>query len=304
MFKEILNSLFENIHELGHGETEIDKMMDAVAGMGHRIKWGHDLEGMINALDMEGVPGVIDWLQHMMLDFTSADGIPLPFAEAIRAVSGMEMDEAIDWLCINAADVAEMGIEGGLLAFFRENKKAFNIAVIAGTALGIVDDNPLLLAMNAVIILNKMRKEGLALPHFSSTSAILNKGFKFFSNVAIGTAALDIALGAAGIDLAGAVNGVSYPDGLDAIADGAGAVGDIIDGVATLGLEIAASRAVKWLFENVAMDIHQRIIKKSAILAAACSIKKYSQSGVPSSQWSHLLYTLEGTKYFPAQLEE
>lgn len=160
MLKEVLNEIFEEIHDLGHPGTAVDKMMDAVEGMGHRIKWGHDLQGMINAFELEEVSGIFDWFKHMLLDLASPSGVPLPFADAVRVATGMEMDEAIDWLCVNLADVVEVGTEAAVLRVFKDDPRKFKVALAVGTALGIADDNPVLLALNTVVFLKMFGWQG------------------------------------------------------------------------------------------------------------------------------------------------
>lgn len=51
--------------------------------MGHRIKHEHDMQEMIDSFDLQGVEGIGLWFDHMIKDFTSPEGIPLPFAEEI-----------------------------------------------------------------------------------------------------------------------------------------------------------------------------------------------------------------------------
>lgn len=179
MLKEILNEIFEKIHDLGHPGTAVDQMMDAVGGMGHRIRWGHDLHGMINAAELGGVSGIFDWMKHMLLDFTSPSGIPLPFADAVRIATGMEMDEAIDWLCINVVDAVEVGAEMAVLNAFKRDPKKLKVALAVGTALGIIDDNPLLLGLNTVIFLKMFGRQWAFLRSVAS-GTFLNRTLDFF----------------------------------------------------------------------------------------------------------------------------
>ena len=153
MLKDIVIDLTENYHDIGHHGSSVDAMMDSVSGLGHRIKHGHDVQGLIEAYHLEGIEGIGLWFDHMAKDFTSPAGIPLPFAEAIYHVSGMQMDTAIDWLTVNAFDAGSLITQEFVLKLSKNNPKAYKLAFLLGSGIGIIDDNPLIVVSNTLRIL-------------------------------------------------------------------------------------------------------------------------------------------------------
>lgn len=302
MFKDTLLSVFEGINQTGHLGNAVDSMMDVVAGMGHRIKWGHDMQGMINALEIDGPTGLAEWFHHMMVDFTSADGIPLPFAEAITALTDMDMDTAIDWLCINIADAIEVGTEAAFLAAFKNNPRAYKLTLVLGTALGLIDDNPLLLAMNAVMVFRLLREKGIRIPLLEDKAAFVKRAASNFSKIAMGLAVLDLGAGLLGVDIAGLLDGEEYVDGAADMVDGIGLAGDIFDGIASLGMAFLLSRGIKWLFDLGLSDVRQRIAKKQFFKQVASSVKTHLRLGSLPPTWNNLLHVLDGTEHCPTQL--
>ena len=296
MFNEIITELTKHYHELGHNSTEVDSMIDSVTGMGHRIKWGHDLEGAIHSFQLDGISGIGNWFDHMTKDFTSPDGLPLPFAEAIHNITGMGTDTAIDWLTINCADVIEVGGEVALMQWLKDNPKGFKLSLILGTLLGIIEDNPLLIGYNAILALQKFKKEGRT-PYFLDKSlGFINRFGSILSKVAIGTAVIDLGLGVVGIDFAESIGHVvgifdssdHIETGLN-ITEGVSTATDIIDGLATAGIALIVSKAVKGAFgyfntrTSINRDCKRKVVNRME------SLKKLIQSKAsPSVLASHL----------------
>lgn len=303
VLKEILNEIFERIRNIGHAGTPVDEMMDAVEGMGHLIKWGHDLQGMINAIDLEGVPGIFHWFEHMLLDFTSSSGIPLPFADAVRLATGMEMDEAIDWLCVNASDLLEAGGELALLKAFKNNPRMYKAAVAIGSALGIVGDNPLLLALNTVLFL-KMFGWDKKLWGARDQIGLLSKCLDVFSKAAMGIAAADIGLGLMGLDLVELVTGIGDATDFSEVAEIAEAAGDFIDGAATLGLGIMLRKGSRWLLGALTQKKRERILKKQAVHTALEAIKAGLRRNVPLPNLANFVRAAKDSGFYTSQLQE
>lgn len=297
MFKEILNEIFGKIHELGHAGNAVDRMMDAVDGMGHRIKWGHDLEGMLNALHLEGIAGIGDWFKHMALDFTSPAGIPLPFADTVRIMTGMEMDEAVDWLCFNLADVVEVGAEAFILRAFRDHPLKFKTALAVGTAIGIVDDNPILLAVNTVIFLRMFGRFRGTL--FAGQNAgFFSRATNFLSRLAMGTAAVDVGLGLAGVDLAGLVSGLSSTADYADAADLGVALGDIVDGLAMVGIFVWVNMGIRKAFDFLTFEKRARIWEKRAVLTGLEAIKKGISGNMPLPRMAGIIRAIKNSPYY------
>lgn len=239
MLKELVTGMTENYHDLGHNASTVDTMMDSVSGMGHRIKEGHDFQGFIESYNLEGIEGIGLWFDHMLKDFTSPAGIPLPFAEAIQTVTGMPMDTAIDWLTINASDALAVAGQEVALKFFKNNPKAVKGIYILGTGLGIVDDNPLIIILNTCRLL---KSDKLSFLKSTSTINFLRKTSQITGRVCVGTAAVTVSAGIMGVNLPEEIEGMGE---IFDFVDGATIAADIVDGLSTLGLGIAASYGVK-----------------------------------------------------------
>lgn len=303
MLKEILNEIFERIHDLGHVGTPVDKMMDAVEGMGHRLKWGHDLQGMINAIELEGVPGIFDWFEHMLLDFTSSSGIPLPFADAVRLATGMEMDEAIDWLCVNVMDLLEVGGEIAILKAFKNDPQKFKIALAVGSALGIVDDNPVLLALNTVLFL-KMFGWDRKFWGTRGQPSFLSNSLDVFSKAATAVAVADIGLGLMGFDLVELLTGVGDATDFSEVTEFAEGLGDFLDGVATFGLIRLVNKGIRGVFDALTQNMRERLWRKRAVLTALEAIKTGLHQNAPLSKLVNFVRAAKDSGYYTSQFQE
>jgi hypothetical protein len=56
---------------------EINEFMDSVAGVGHRLKFGHSIEYLPQIVEKFGTEGVPAYLMHLLQDFTTVDGLPI-----------------------------------------------------------------------------------------------------------------------------------------------------------------------------------------------------------------------------------
>ena len=129
-------------------------------GAGDRARSGPELTGLISACRLDKINGIDEWFAHLAQDLTSPAGIPLPFAAAVQNITGIQTDEAVEWLTVNGADLIDTGTEAELLSFLKDNPKAYQYALVLGTVWGFSDDDPLLIAMNALFYLGKLKKEG------------------------------------------------------------------------------------------------------------------------------------------------
>ncbi len=282
MLKNIIISLTENYHDLGYDSLAVDQMIDSVPGMGHRIKWGHDLDGMIHSFQMDGISGIEVWFEHIIKDFTTSEGIPLPFADAIRNITGMDMDDAIDWLCINTADVLETGGEIAILKLLKNNTRLYNISLALGTAVGIIDDNPLLTAYNAVQIFSQLKKAGKT-PYFLDKSlSFINRSGNVIAKVGIAAFAIDVGLGAMDVDVADLIGHTFdiFNIGGDAI-DAASTISDVFDGFATVGLGLVISGAIKGIFQHLNSGKRREYDEKRQKLLFAELLDKQIMGKVP-----------------------
>ncbi|NLH98869.1 MAG: hypothetical protein GX446_05180 [Chthonomonadales bacterium] len=261
MLGDFLTELSSKYHDLGHIHPAIDQMMDGGGGFGHRVDFGHDLDGLLRAYDLDGHDGVHAWADHMLKDFTSPAGVPLPFSEALVRLTPLDMQDAVDWLSVNFADVAEVGAEALAVEViarrFGGNRAAYHAALAVGMALGFVDDNPLLIAYSGARWLIHAR-DRLAAMHpdlARSASAALARAasrFEAASYIALGAQVVAHALHVP--DLLDAWAGAHLSEHGGAVADGAL---DLVDGLATFGVALGARRLVRALC-NAARGVKQR----------------------------------------------
>lgn len=73
-----INKFMDGWVKAGDGYARItDSAGKAIAGVGHRLKWGHSLEALPEIVEKFGVEGVPAFLTHLLQDFTSTDGVPV-----------------------------------------------------------------------------------------------------------------------------------------------------------------------------------------------------------------------------------
>jgi hypothetical protein len=231
-------------------------MMDQGGGWGHRIEFGHDLDGLFHAEQLQGMQGVRGWMDHMSKDFMTPAGLPLPFAMAFVHLTPIDSHEAVDWLCVNAADFAELAVEAAAVQViatrFAENKKAYQVALWAGLALGFVDHNPLLIAFSgAKWIVNARKNLEKTNPEWAGRVDVVVQSLmeraETASYWALGGDAAAHLLHLADVLPAaeGACHGIPIIGHVVDVGTGLAAV---VDGMATLGIVFAARRAVRGLF--------------------------------------------------------
>lgn len=285
MLKDFLVNFTKQYHELGHthlllsdtisNSEGVNKMIDQAAGFGHRLKVGHNFDGLLHSIEIDGIKGASTWFDHMLKDFTSHDGIPLPGAMFIKDITGMDFDEAVNWLTINASDVIELGVSSAAITLLEKklaNKPQLkNVALAVSGCIGIIDDNPLLVAYATIKAASEINKKfkfvsNANLEKFKVGSRVFYRGVKivsvgtFFSGVVaqaffdlnIVDFVTDVSIHALdGITILGEKIGIisDLSDHGSTITDAASNMADICEGVATLGLGIALSYSVKSIFK-------------------------------------------------------
>ena len=257
MLEDLLTSFTEKYHETGHIDPPIDQMMDMGGGFGHRVEFGHGIDGFLRAYNMEGMQGMHSWMDHILKDFTSPAGIPLPFAGAFVHLTPLDLNDGVTWLSVNAADFMELGAEVIAIEVierrFSDNKNAYHIALASGLALGFVDDNPLLIAFSgAKWMLNAKKNLAVINPEMNSKIDISMsrgiRGVEIASYWALGCDAAAHLFHFADIMpyLEHASHGVPIFSSAVDIGDG---LVNIADGMATFGAALAMRKAVKLSFE-------------------------------------------------------
>lgn len=287
MLKDVVIRLTENYHDLGHHGRSVDAMMDTVTGMGHRIKHGHDMQGLIEAYDLKGLDGIGLWFDNMTKDFTSPAGIPLPFAEAIYQVSDMPMNTAIDWLTINDFDAGTLITQELALSLFKNNKKAYQLTFLLGSAIGLIDDNPAIVVVNTLRLLKAGKLQRL----------ISNKQMDFVertgsitSKACMGTAAVTIGAGAVGINISEMVE--SGGEMFDWV-EGASTMSDLLDGATSMGILLLASKGVKALASSINGELLEKLQSSEEKLAMFRSLKQQAVTGASPAHLSLLIEEME-----------
>jgi len=73
-----INKFMDGWTKTPNGYTRIvDSAGKAIAGTGHRLKWGHSLDALPDIVERFGIEGVPAYLTHLLQDFASTDGIPV-----------------------------------------------------------------------------------------------------------------------------------------------------------------------------------------------------------------------------------
>lgn len=279
--------------------------MDMGGGFGHRVEFGHDLDGFLRAYEMEGAHGMGSWIDHISKDFTSPHGIPLPFAEALVHLTPLGLDDAVAWLSVNAADFTELGAEAIVVEVierrFSENRRAYHIALATGLTLGFIDDNPLLIAFSgAKWLINAKSNMASLSPEMSSridrSIARTLSGFETASYWALGGDVAAHLLHIADIlpYLEHAAEGV--PVASEIVDVGEGMV-DVVDGLATLGLVFAARKAVRSLFGAINGVRQREAARLADMVRPRVVLVDLLQNGAPPAA---LVGTLTEIKALPA----
>lgn len=267
---EFVTNFTKQYRQLGHLRNGVDQMIDSVSRSRDWVIFGHDLPGLIAAFRLDVVQGIAEWFEHMAQDITSSAGIPLPFAQAIQNLTGIQTDEAIQWLTDNAADLIETGTEGAILSYLKDNPKAYQYALVLGTVWGFVDDNPLLIGMNALLYLRKLKKEGrLQRGLWGKVDHFARASFNVVANVCSYTFLADLGLSLLGLNLADLVGqgidllglGAKLSDTTQFATEIASAAADLVNGVASLGMGFLASKLVKKGFERLNSDVRHELEK-------------------------------------------
>jgi hypothetical protein len=295
MLKDFLVNFTKQYHELGHtnflgihglaNSEAVNKMIDSASGLGHRLKAGHSFDGLLHSIEIDGIHGATSWFDHMLKDFTSPDGIPIPGAMFIKDITGMDYSHAVDWLCINASDVIELGVMAAAVSLLekkiKDKPQIKNVAVALGGCIGIADDNPLLVAyfaIQAAKVINEKYKI-VSDQRMANLKVFSRNCYRGLTVVSIGTFFTGVAAQAFFdtniVDLT--VNVVSHAaDGISTIGEHLGLVhdaadhvdtaatiaegaGHFIDGIATLGLGLAASYGIRKIFKYVNNDVKERV---------------------------------------------
>ena len=102
------------------GKGAESQIIDSAVGLGHRLKAGHDISGLVEMIQKHGAEGAETWFRHMFADLMSPDGIPLPGASHIyrflEETAGVSEKFFVDWACASATDIMSTSVTLLLLA--------------------------------------------------------------------------------------------------------------------------------------------------------------------------------------------
>ena len=334
MLKDFLLDFTKQYHELGHdnflifegikNSSEVNDYIDSVSGLGHRIKFGHDFEGLSESFEIDGIEGITSWFDHMMKDFTSHDGLPLPGAEFVQTLTGMDYQEAVEWLAVDATDVLALGLSAGALNLIEKklnNNPKLRVAVqtIAGVE-GIVDDNPLLVGYMAIKVASDVNKKY----NFVSESAsekvkdISGKVIRVAGKICVGTfvagVSTELVLNESIMEVAGdllntsfdtkliladtLLNGVEAAHNVADAGDWIADIGDILDGAATLGLGILLGKAVKGIFSIFNEAERNRVTRLMTIKLQREEITQLCKKGFPAALLKERIKALDNSSSY------
>jgi hypothetical protein len=252
-----LNSFMADISDQYH-DLDPERVVNLVEVHSHHLEFGNNLQGMLEAYQIDGVPGIKDWFNHVAQNLSTPEGIPLPFAEALQQATGLTAQQAIQWLTANLIDVAEIGAEAAIIAFFRKNPKAYSICLVLGIAFGFYNDNPLLVAMNGLLYFNKLRREGrLQKGLWNSAERFLKTSFNVVDKVCTTTFVANTAFSLTGASLPGLAEHLATAFGLGSkavktahFALDAASAADLVEGAANFGLSLVVGKAVGKIVEK------------------------------------------------------
>jgi hypothetical protein len=257
----------EEYQHLDFLNSQMSGAVDSIEVNGHSIEFGHNLQSLLAAYQIEGVAGVNDWFEHMAKDFASPEGIPLPFADIIHQMTGLSAGQAVEWLTANLTDAVETGAEAAIMTFFRQNPKAYSICLGLGIAFGLYNSNPMLVAMNGLLYFSKLRKEGrLKDGLWNNADRYIRTSFAMVDRVCTYTFITNTALTLAGGSLSSLTGQV-----VDALGWGGKLVGtakltaaavcatDVVEGVANFGMSLLIGKAVGKLVEKVNENVKEEL---------------------------------------------
>lgn len=315
-----LTSYTEQYHDLGHDEIlgfrslpssdSVNDLIDSAAGRGHRIAEGHDFDGLVDSFQEDGIHGAVTWFDHMLKDFTSPDGIPLPGADLAERL-GMSTTEAVDWLCVNAGDAIEAGSVAAVTELlgrrFKDNPRLEQACLLFGGALGVHDDNPLLVGYVVVKTALYLRRRRIVSDRVARVFVRTTRtAGQVVTVTAVSTFGIVTVLLCCGVDvldiLESAGGGLELIDGVEVAGEVAAGVGDLVDGLSTLGASIALSYGVKKLFKYLAKEDREKVEALRPRLAARKSLAAFAEAGAARSLLAQAVESAEAQGVYRRRL--
>ena len=281
---------------------------DLIVTQGDHIEYGHDFSQLLQAYQLEGVVGISEWFGELARDFTSPEGLPLPFAEALQQVTGIPVEQAADWLSANLVDVVELGTDAAITAFFRKNPKIFSAGLVLGIGFGLYSDNPLLIAVNGIQYFCTLRREGrLQNGIWNKADRFARASFAVVDRVCTATFIADTALDFAGVnlpELAGKAAGMLESAGqlsgsAQAALEAASAV-DWVEGIGNFGLSLLVGKAVGKVINWLNDDVKKELLEANSLLELRHQLYELLRKEVPPESLMPVVEMLiNGDAYSP-----
>lgn len=250
---------------------------------------GNQLQTLLEAYEIDDVSGVNHWFEEMTKDFLAPQSLPLPFAKALQKVTGMPPSLAMEWLSENVVDLAELGSEDELIAYFRKNPKIYSACLVLGVAFGLSSDKPILVSANGLQYFNKLKKEGrLEQGIWLNTDRFIRASFSVIDRVCTITFIAEVGFKMAGLSLSELTGDLAesfdLPQKLAAATgfsvDAIDIVG-LVDGIANLGLSMLVGKTVGTMVEWLNDDLQQELTELSTQIDAKLRLRELLKEEAP-----------------------
>ncbi|NLW47218.1 MAG: hypothetical protein GXY86_07775 [Firmicutes bacterium] len=250
---------------------------------------GNQLQTLLEAYEIDDVSGVNHWFEEMTKDFLAPQSLPLPFAKALQKVTGMPPSLAMEWLSENVVDLAELGSEDEVIAYFQKNPKIYSACLVLGVAFGLSSDKPILVSANGLQYFNKLKKEGrLEQGIWLNTDRFIRASFSVIDRVCTITFIAEVGFKMAGFSLSELTGDLAesfdLPQKLAAATgfsvDAIDIVG-LVDGIANLGLSMLVGKTVGTMVEWLNDDLQQELTELSTQIDAKLRLRELLKEEAP-----------------------
>ncbi|HEX3044318.1 MAG TPA: hypothetical protein VHY08_06150 [Bacillota bacterium] len=290
------------------GEIELNSN-DVSAGDDQHI-YGSNTRELLKAYEIDGISGISDWFAQFVKDLASPEGVPLPYAGAIQEITGMSTEQAINWLNTNLLELAEIGTEAALIAYFRKNPKAYSICLGFGMIFGFYNKNPLLIAMNGLQYFRKLRAEGrLQSVLWSNVDGFIRTSYIVVDRAATATFIADKALDLTGVNLATLAGrvidtirlGKTLTSAAQFTAEAASAV-ELVELVSNFGLSLLVGKVVTKAVDLLNKDIMEELAETGALVETRRRLVELLENEVPPEMLIPVLELLSAGGGYQAKL--
>ena len=179
------------------------------------------------------------------------------------------------------------------LKFIKNNPKAYKIAFLLGSGIGIIDDNPLIVVANTLRLLKHGKLHRLVR---DSSIQFLNRTAQIAGKVCMGTAATTLSAGVVGINIPENIEELG--DNFD-LVEGLADVADILDGVVSFGVMLVVSKGIKGLANEWNKELVEEVQLIEEDLAMFKSLKQQVSNGASLSVIALLMDDMKQRNLLP-----